>query len=44
MLSKIAYTLKNYRMTYLRYTGIPIKVLKETREFNIMIRPIKKAT
>jgi hypothetical protein len=44
MLSQIVCYTKNCRMTHLRYTGIPIEVLMETREFNIMIRPIKKAT
>jgi hypothetical protein len=44
MLSQIAYTLKNCRMTHLGYTGIPVEVPKEVREFNMMIRPVKKAT
>jgi hypothetical protein len=36
--------MKNCQMTHLGYTGIPVEVLMETREFNMMIRPIKKAT
>ena len=38
MLSKTAYRVPRYEITYYGYTGIPIEI----REFNIMIRPISK--
>jgi hypothetical protein len=31
-------------MTHLGFTGVLIEVPTETREFNIIIRPVKKAT
>jgi hypothetical protein len=44
MLSKIVCHAKNYQMTHLGFTGVLIEVPTETREFNMIIRPVKKAT
>jgi hypothetical protein len=44
ILSKIACHAKNCQMTHLGFTGVPIEVPTGTREFNMMIRPVKKAT